>query len=531
MFATISTLNSYDLLRVGSILRVKTNLLEHHSSNGLQHGAEESCTTSVARQALLIGFVSLASYAYFYQGGGWNTNSRFDLTRAILERHTLSIDAYHQNTQDKALYQGHYYSDKAPGQVLVALPAAAAVRTTLRLAGKDPLSPRSLLLTSYFASLFSSGLPAALACVLLFLICLRLGASMNAAALGALAMGLATPMWAYGTLMLAHALAGACLLLAFAAALQLSSASSNSSLLWAVIITGMAASWAVVTEYPAAPAAAIVIALALSSIWTERPSIRTRILLGITLGALPCVLVLMAYQYAAFGSPWRLGYTQYPAGSFTWMRHGLLGLTYPRPWVVLKLLFGPRRGLFFAAPIAAVAPYGLWLLYKSPEYKRPAIAAAGIFVYYLLFNASFPVWTAGWSYGPRYMGAAIPVLCLGIAPMWDFARHRGKQVLLLLLFASVLFSLIAVATDANPSDAYHHPMTELLWPSFWHGHLSLSTASMLTPAEENGSHAYGAFNLGQLVGLRGLPSLLPLLAVWAVAGFLWCKTKRAASSA
>ncbi len=38
----------------------------------------------IKRRALLISAVAFISYAYFYQGGGWNQNSRFDLVRAIV---------------------------------------------------------------------------------------------------------------------------------------------------------------------------------------------------------------------------------------------------------------------------------------------------------------------------------------------------------------------------------------------------------------------------------------------------------------
>src|SRR5207248_4649981 len=92
-------------------------------------------------RALLLGAVLLTSYAYFYQGGGWNQNSRFDLVRAIIECHTLSIDAYHGNTQDKAFANGHYYSDKAPGVAFLAVPIALAMTPALRLARVDPESP------------------------------------------------------------------------------------------------------------------------------------------------------------------------------------------------------------------------------------------------------------------------------------------------------------------------------------------------------------------------------------------------------
>src|SRR5271156_7107076 len=89
------------------------------------------------RKAALLGVVTFLSFVYFYEGGGWNQNSRFDLLRAIVEQHTLQIDAYHENTQDKAHFNGHYYSDKAPGLVFLAVPFAMAARPLIRATGID----------------------------------------------------------------------------------------------------------------------------------------------------------------------------------------------------------------------------------------------------------------------------------------------------------------------------------------------------------------------------------------------------------
>ena len=38
--------------------------------------------------------------------------------------------------------------------------------------------------------------------------------------------------------------------------------------------------------------------------------------------------------------------------------------------------------------------------------------------------------------------------------------------------------------------------------------------------------SYGAFNLGQLIGLRGLGTLIPLLAMWGGVGGLWLRLRR-----
>jgi hypothetical protein len=488
---------------------------------------------TIRRRALLIGTVIFLSYAYFYESGGWNQNSRFDMVRAILEQRTLSIDAYHENTQDKALSRGHYYSDKAPGLALLALPVAAAARPLLRAVGVDPMSPRGLQVTSYVITVFAVGLPTALACACLFLIALQLGGNVSGAAFAAVGMGLATPMWAYATLFWGHALAGACLIFGFAAALLLrESRGGTSDLFWGLVV-GLFAGWATVSEYPAAPAAAILAILALAEVWSGGRARRWRAALGVSAGAVACILVLMFYQYRAFGSAIHPSYSYYQDGAFPWMKHGYMGLTYPRVDVMSKLLFGCRRGLFFMAPFLVTAPFGLRILGKNKNnFTRYAgMAAAAIAVYYFLFNASFSVWTAGWSYGPRYMAAGIPLLCVGLAPSWDRARPFWKKMLAAMAVCGGLFALMAVSTTPQPPDQYHCPLMQLIIPSFWAGKFALTRGSMLTAAEDIPFGTHGAFNLGQLLGLHGLASLIPLFVLWGLAFFLWKRLDSASAGA
>src|SRR5215831_10048339 len=111
--------------------------------------------------ASLLGLASFLSFIYFYEGGGWNQNSRFDLLRAIIERHTLQIGAYHENTGDKAHFRGHYYSDKAPGQVFLALPFALVARPAMQVMGIDPQSARGEYVLSYVVTVCTAALPTA----------------------------------------------------------------------------------------------------------------------------------------------------------------------------------------------------------------------------------------------------------------------------------------------------------------------------------------------------------------------------------
>ncbi|HXR15671.1 MAG TPA: hypothetical protein VN777_05610 [Terriglobales bacterium] len=477
--------------------------------------------SSIRVRALLIGTVVLTSYAYFYQAGGWNQNSRFDLVRAVIERGTLRIDAYHENTEDKAVANGHYYSDKAPGLALLAIPVAEAARPLLRAARVDPASARGLVATSYFVTVFAVALPMAAACAVLFLIALQLGSSVNAAAFGALALGLATPMWAYSTLFWGHSPAGACLVFGFALALRLRHVQSHGGDALLGLAVGLTAGWATVTEYPAAPAALIVAVLALALVWKDGPARRWHTSAGIATGASACIAVLLIYQFLVFGSAFQPSYSYYPAGAFPWMKRGYMGVTYPRIDVALKLLFGCRRGLLFVAPVALAAPFGLRWLWKQPTSRAAAAAAAAIAAYYFLFNSSFVVWAGGWSYGPRYMAAGLPLLCVGLAPAWSRARPFCRSLLALAAACGGIFALMAVSTTPQPPDEFRCALFQLFWPSFWAGKLSLNQQSMLTIAEDPTGRVLGAFNLGELAGLHGLASLLPLLVVWALGCVLW----------
>ena len=472
------------------------------------------------KSACLLGAVSFMSFLYFYEGGGWNQNSRFDLLRAIIERHTLQIDAYADNTQDKAHFRGHYYSDKAPGLVFLAVPFAVVARAGMNPLGVDPDSARGEFVLSYLVTAWAVGLPTALAVVCLFFLAVRFGCSPMAAAFAAMVMSLASPMWAYADLFWAHALVGACLLFALAAGLKLKDGFSPRADFWWALALGLAAGWATVTEYPALSASAMLALFALSQAWPRGTAARWRVAAGVGIGAAACAVVLLAYLHAAFGS-FRPSYSYYDPNSFSFMQQrGYMGLTYPHPDRLLKLLFGCARGLFFASPVMLAAPVGLWGLWKKQR-SGAALVAAAIALYYFLFNASFYWWKAGLTFGPRYAGAAIPILCLGLATSWQEATKAWRGVLVALSIVSIFVALMVVSTTSQLAMQDSCPIVHSSWPAFWSGQMAMNRESMLTAAEAVGR--YGAFNWGQLMGLHGLASLIPLFGVWGIAAAIWVR--------
>jgi len=229
-------------------------------------------THASRRSTWVLGLALFVSYAYFYQAGGWNQNSRFALVRAIIERHTLQIDAYQLHTGDRAFWRGHYYSDKAPGASLLALGPVAVARGISRLAHVDPEGFPGIAWTSYVAGVVTNGLFTVLAALALWWLALRWGCSRGAALFGATAYGIATPAWCYATLYMGHGLTAGCLMGAFAAAVALEDddARRQRRLGWGV---GLGTGWAVVSEFPALVPAVLIVGLALLTLrdrWPER---------------------------------------------------------------------------------------------------------------------------------------------------------------------------------------------------------------------------------------------------------------------
>ena len=110
--------------------------------------------------AFVLGLTLFMSYAWFYQAGGWNQNSRFDLVRAMVEDGSFRIDRFEKNTGDDSKKDGHYYCDKAPGASWLCTPPYALVYW---LSG-SPAHPSTTWLgwAVWLAIVIAIGVPAAI---------------------------------------------------------------------------------------------------------------------------------------------------------------------------------------------------------------------------------------------------------------------------------------------------------------------------------------------------------------------------------
>jgi hypothetical protein len=454
----------------------------------------------------------LGAYAFFYQAGGWNQNSRFDLTRAIVERGTSQIDAYHRNTGDKARRGEHFYCDKAPGVSWIAVPPVAAANL---LRGAQA-TPRYLAVSSWIATVWTVGIPSAVAVVMLYLLLLALRFSPAAALGGAAAWGLASLAFPYATLFYGHQLVAALTLTAFTLLVRLRAREGDADPPTLVAV-GFLLGAAVAVEYPALLPGAVIFGYAGVAV---RP--RRRVLWIIAGGVAPA-LALAIYHWACFGSPGTLPY------AFSTQKHRhmgfFMGLGVPSPRVIGMILFSSYRGIFYSMPwllLAAPGAVFLWMRRARAE----VITCAAIVVLFVWLNASLVDWEGGWAMGARYLVPALPFLAILAAGVLDPppAIPRSARIAFAALFgaaAAVAFTLMLVGVSVKP-EVYvkiQHPFSQYLLPAFRRGALAISTQSIdAAGAPEHGPRF--AWNLGQLMGLRGLWSLAPLM-LWLAAGGAW----------
>lgn len=477
----------------------------------------------------------LSTYAYFSSAAQWNENSRFDLTRSVVERGRLDIDPYHVNTQDKAYYRGHYYCDKAPGVSFLAVPAYAGLYALRHAVGKelprqwverttgepDPVTGRPLLHPImrynaaykrglYFSNLLANALPAALAVALLFgFIARRRPHTIGAAFFAAIAYGLGSLAFPYATLFYGHQAAGSILLITFIWALH-APPDGPPKPWWHEAVMGFLLALAVAIEYPAALASIVVGVVILM-----RSSRRAATVAFLAAGALLPAVALALYHNACFGGPFSLGYQHLANKQFAQgMSKGLVGITIPNPIVLLRILAGPHRGLLYQSPVLVLVPMGIAVLWR--RHQMEAIAITAVITAFLLLNASYYMWDGGAALGPRHMIPSLGLAAVALGYAYPSQPGRAASWTRGLVWTAAVISManMLAATAVGPEAplGVFDPLTAYIWPHFLHGELALNIASS---------------NVGLNMHLPGLVSLVPLVVLWtgAAVALAWVVKK------
>jgi hypothetical protein len=381
--------------------------------------------------------LTFAAYAFFFAGGGWNQNSQFDLTRAIVERGTFAIDAYAANTGDLAFARGHVYSNKSPALSWIAAIPYAPLFALERARGADPNAAGLLTINVYLCSLACVALPGALIPAMLFAYARRRGIDARRAALAAAAVALGTQLLPYATTFMLHVPSAALLCYALTTPHRARA--------------GFAAALATAMNYLCAPAL-LVFAL-----------LEWRTIVRYTAGALGPLIALAVYQYRCFGSVFAIGITHEDARFLT---HGAALGVFQRPSleVLYAITVSPYRGLFFFAPVLLVALFGMRAWWRDEI--RTCVAALAIIASFFAFNVAFNGWEGGFGIGGRYL---VPII-----PLFGIALLHVPSRMLIGIVAAISFAInfAAAAVDPQPSATIPRPLTQYLVPLLLSGHFS-----------------------------------------------------------
>ncbi|HEU5316364.1 MAG TPA: hypothetical protein VFX49_09660 [Chloroflexota bacterium] len=422
----------------------------------------------------------LVFYAYVIpRGPDHNPDSRHALTYSLVERRSLVVDELIGATLDRAVRDGHGYSEKAPGVSLLLAPLYVLVR---QLPLAEPEGER--FATRYLLTLFGIGAPAACFAVWLFHWLRRFTPRVLPRWIAVIGLSVGSPAYAYSVHAFGHVPAAVCLFL-------------GTALLHAhprrPAPGGALMGLAVAFEYTALAPAALLIAWLAAR---RRRDERTRSVALTLAGAAPPLLALAAYHTVAFGAPWRTGYAFVdPAGPYAAAQaSGVLGIGWPDPGIAVELLVGQKRGLLTLAPWTALVAAGAVVGWRRGEAVREWVVAAALaFLPLLAINAGYAVWDGGASWGPRHLTPALPFLVVVAHP----AIVRWPRTGASLVLCSVAVTTVGVLTGTLPPADVSSTLGEFVLPAL--------------ESETVGN------TLGGALGLRGWWTLAPLAVALSAA--------------
>jgi hypothetical protein len=150
------------------------------------------------------------------------------------------------------------------------------------------------------------------------------------------------------------------------------------------------------------------------------------------------------------------------------------------------------------------------MMVRAGRLRAEAFVCLAMILHVLAFNVTFKAWHGGWASGPRYLIPALPFLALPIV----FVRGWGWLRAALLAVSIVAMGVVTIV-DAQPAWVEGAPASPV-WssdlPRLVRGEVAVNLGSMFEAMPGRFESPPHAFNAGELIGLRGLASLLPLLA-------------------
>lgn len=402
---------------------------------------------------------ALGVQLFFAMPVGTNPASRWAALCALAEDGSPRIDAYLEHTIDWARGpDGHYYSNKAPGPLLIGYPVfklldywqtASEPDRNIRDGIRYEMRGPNLRVLCFLFQI-----------VPFFFLALMWwkkwegwGGSRRAREIGLITLLMGTTATVFLNSYFGHGMAAV-------SVLALAYFACAGAVFWSAFFFGIG----VLCEYSVG---LLILPLAffwIQSFWAApRKGIWICRFFG---GALFPALLWSAYHLYCFGGVLTLA-NQYqnplfvePAGKklLLW---GILSL--PNPHIAWSLLFGMDRGLFWTQPwvlAVAVLLIGSLPLKKAPGQKE-AIGAFVALILFFLLNASFNGWHGGSTPGPRYLSPVLPLVSFALVFLWDSFGKITQTIVAGLVLGSVVSQILFLSVYGLP------PQSEPIWLFYW----------------------------------------------------------------
>ena len=454
--------------------------------------------------SLFLFFIFWITYGYFFPGGGWGVNAFLDLTRAIVEEGSLFIDHYVANTGDWSKVPGGYIINKSPGVSFLGVPGYYI----LRLFDPDPFgSFENATRSAHLITFFSIAMLCAAGCAVFYLLSRRWLPPSRSAIL-TVCYGLGTSNFGYATILYTQAVLGAFFIIALH--ILLGNEKRNVRMV-GLSTAGFLLAFSVMIE----PLSILVVVIFGFYLLIRRPGIGGW--LCFVLGALPVFFLLLGYNYSTMGSLFASSY-KYQNPIYTY-EGAFMGIFQPPSFKVLYFItFHPIRGLFWVSPLLIMTLPGLYLLLKKD--RAVTLLSAAVIAVYLLFSMSFVAWHAGWCVGPRYLSPSLPFWVLALCGILTLSGFTRILVYLVGALSIVLNTMITAVNIQAPQLEMTNPLFQYIVPMFQNGVLSANNNTVLNKGVENVmslnsfEEIWASYNLGEIIGLEGYWSLLPLALLW-----------------
>lgn len=458
--------------------------------------------------ALLFLSAALYAFPYYPAINNPNENVRVQMTAAIVFDGTIEISGPRARwgwVNDAACVQWgqdgsaspcegrlprgavrRYFSVKAPLTSLMGVPAMGLAR----LLGDDGAEMRTG--TLWLLRVSASILP-----LFFFFFFFHgwLGRRVRSAVVRDLvfvATALGSVLLGYGYLYASHATSAAAAFAGFAVLFDMHTGARPATLLRA-LLAGFFVTAATALEYPCFVVTFVLCLYALRALpWRRVPLF--------ALGALVPTLIVMAFQWAAYGNPLTPGHLFVENSAFrAGHESGFFGADAFHADAAWRLLFDLRLGLFPLTPLFLLAIPGAVLAMRR---RRAAALAAlgacgGLYLVICLMNN----WDGGWSLGPRYLVVIVPFVALAAAIGLDELVARRPRAGLVV---GVALTGASLAIGGTLSVLYPHLPPEIDWP-LAHVVPAIVRADLATP------------NLLTYLGAEGTKTLLPLVVLGGVA--------------